>query len=99
MLNFNSILLSSEDPNKLAEFYGKVFNKKPDMDENTYKGFLVGSCFLTIGPHDKIHGKSPDPDRVIFNFESKEVKKEAERVKGLGATVIAEPYKMGEGDY
>jgi len=95
MLNFNSILLSTEDPEKLAAFYEKVFEKKPDMDEEKYKGFLVGSCFLGIGFHDKIHGKNPNPERILFNFETKDVKGEFERIKQIdGATVVAQPYEM-----
>ncbi len=95
MLNFNSILLSSENPKNLSEFYGKVFAKKPDMDENSYTGFLVESCFLTIGPHDKVKGKSSKPERIIFNFETKDVKGEFARIKAIGAKVITEPYQMG----
>lgn len=98
MLNFNSILLSSEDPKKLVEFYKKVFEKKPEMEEEEYSGFLVGSCFLTIGPHDKVNGKNENPERILFNFETNDVKGEFDRVKGTGAQVIAEPYKMG-GNY
>ncbi len=94
-LNFNSILLSSEDPKKLTSFYGKVVEKKPDMDDGGYTGFLIGHCFLTIGPHDKVHGKSSNPERVLFNFETKDVNKEFKRIKDLGARVITEPYKMG----
>lgn len=95
MLNFNSILLSSEDPKKLVDFYKKVFGKDPDMDENGYTGFLVGTCFMTIGPHDKVKGKNNNPERVIFNFETKDVKGEFERVEKLGAKVITAPYQMG----
>lgn len=94
MLNFNSILLSSENPKKLTDFYKKVFEKKPDMDEDKYSGFLVGSCFFSIGPHDKVHGKNSNPERVLFNFETKDVKKEFERIKGLGGKVVAKPYQM-----
>lgn len=94
MLNFNSILLSSENPKQLAEFYGKVFDKKPDMDEEGYTGFMVGSCFLTIAAHDKVHGKNLNPERFIFNLESKDVKGEFERIKKLGAKVVVEPYQM-----
>ena len=94
MLNFNSILLSTDDVKKLAEFYGRVFEKKPDMDEEMYKGFLVGSCFLSIGFHDKIHGRAKDADRILFNFETDDVKGEFERIKKIGAEVIAEPYQM-----
>ncbi|MFI5265302.1 MAG: VOC family protein [Candidatus Levyibacteriota bacterium] len=95
MLNFNSILLSSEDPKKLSTFYKKVFEKGPDMDDNGYIGFLVGSCFMTIGPHDKVKGKSKSPERILFNFETKEVKKEFVRIQKLGAKVITKPYQMG----
>lgn len=94
MLNFNSILLSTENLEKLSEFYKKVFQKSPEMEDENYVGFLVGSCFFSIGSHDKIHGKNPNPDRILFNFETKEVKEEFERIKGLGATVIKEPYTM-----
>lgn len=95
MLNFNSILLSSENPKDMVEFYKKVLDKGPDMDEHGYTGFMVGSCFLTIGPHDKVHGKNNNPERCIFNFESADVKGEFERIKATGAEVIAEPYQMG----
>lgn len=97
-LNFNSILLSSEDHKRLADFYSKVFDKKPEMEDETYTGFLVGSCFLSIGDHDKVKGKSPNPERILFNFETDDVRGEFERIKKIdGAEVIAEPYEPGEG--
>lgn len=96
MLNFNSILLFSEDPKKLGEFYKKVFEKDPDWDDQGYVGFKAGSCFLTIGPHDKVKGMNTQPDRVLLNFETSDVKSDFERVKGLGAKVIAEPYNPME---
>ncbi len=98
MLNFNSILVGSDNPKKLSDFYEKVFEKKPDMAEDEYRGFLAGTTFLSIGLHDKIKGKNPQPERVLLNFETKEVKKEFARIQKLGAKVIAEPYQMGEGD-
>ncbi len=92
MLNFNSVMLGSEDPKKLVEFYTKVLGD-PKMDENNYTGWLVGSGFLSVGPHDKVKGKSKEPERIIIFFETKEVKEEFGRIKELGAKVIAEPYK------
>ncbi len=96
MLNFNSILLFSEDPKQLAAFYKKVFQKEPDMAEEGYAGFMVGSCFFTIGPHDKVKGKNAHPERVMLNFETKDVQKEFERIKELGTHVVQEPYHPGE---
>ena len=94
MLNFNSILLSTDNLEKLVDFYKKVFQKEPDMSEENYAGFMVGSAFLTIGFHDKIKGANPNPDRFLFNFETNDVKGEFERIKSLGAAVIKEPYTM-----
>lgn len=98
MLNFNSILLFSENPKKLSDFYGKVLDKKPDMEDGGYVGFSAGGCFLNIGPHDKVKGKSSNPERVMFNFETDDVKGEFARIEKLGAKVIAKPYQMGEWD-
>lgn len=94
MLNLNSILIGSENPQALAEFYKKVLQKDPDMDDGGYTGFLVGSTFLSFGPHDKVRGANSNPERIILNFETDDVKGEFERIKGLGATVVAEPYEM-----
>jgi predicted enzyme related to lactoylglutathione lyase len=96
MLDLKSILVFSEDPKKLSGFYKKVFQKAPDWEMEGYYGFNAGNTFLTFGPHDKVSGKNPNPDRMMYNFETRDVKGEFERIKGLGAQVVAEPYQMGE---
>jgi predicted enzyme related to lactoylglutathione lyase len=50
--------------------------------------------FFGVGEHSEMSGKAKDPGRVMFNLETKEVKAEFERIKGVGATVIKEPYEM-----
>lgn len=67
------------------------------MDMEGYFGFMAGAAFLTIGPHDKVHGKNKTPERMMINLETKDVKGEFERIQKLGATVVAKPYQMGEG--
>jgi predicted enzyme related to lactoylglutathione lyase len=96
MLNLNSIMLGTENSKALAAFYEKVFQKKPDMVEGDWYGFAVGGCFLSIGFHDKVKSTSQNPERIILNFETVDVETEFERIKALGATVIAAPYKMGD---
>jgi predicted enzyme related to lactoylglutathione lyase len=98
MLNLNSIMIGSANPKALAEFYEKVLDKKVDMQEGDWYGFSAGSCYLSIGFHDKVKGKSENPERIILNFETKEIKEEFQRIKALGATVIAELYGMDEGE-
>ncbi len=91
-LNFASILLFSENSKELGDFYKKVFDKDPEWSDGGYYGFLVGNGFFTVGPHDKVHGKNSDPNRILLNFETEEVEEEFKRIKDLGATVVAEPY-------
>jgi predicted enzyme related to lactoylglutathione lyase len=87
-------MLFSENPKMLSEFYAKVFGKEPDMDDGEYSGIMAGGIFLGFGPHDKVKGKSKVPERIMINFETEDVKEEFERIKELGAKVIAEPYQM-----
>ena len=96
MLNFGSVLIFSEDPKRLADFYKRILHKDPDWAESGYYGFKIGNGVMTFGPHDQVHGKNANPERVLFNFETKDVKGEFERIRKLGAAVVAEPYSPGE---
>jgi predicted enzyme related to lactoylglutathione lyase len=90
-MDFNSILIGSEDPQRLVDYYSKLFGE-PTMAEGGYTGWQLGSGFFTVGPHSEVHGKNPQPGRLIWNIESADVKADFERFKAAGATVIAEPY-------
>ena len=96
MLNLNSLLLFSEAPKKLVDFYRQVLAREPKWQEEEFSGFEVGACALVIGPHSEVHGRNKNPERTMFNFETNDVKGEFERMKGQGAKVIAEPYHMGD---
>lgn len=96
MLNLNSIMIGTAQTQILADFYKEVFQKEPDMAEDGWYGWSVGSTYLTIGSHSEVSNHSQDPKRIIFNFEANEVKEEFDRIKGIkGAVVIKEPYEMG----
>jgi predicted enzyme related to lactoylglutathione lyase len=98
MLNLNSMMVGSMQPKVLAEFYEKVFGKKPDMSEGEWSGWMVGSCFFGVGHHSKAEGKAKEPGRVMFNLETADVKGEFDRIKGIaGVEVVKEPYEMGPG--
>lgn len=97
MLNLNSIMIGTMQPKILGEFYEKVFDKKPDMEEGGWYGWQVGKTFLTVGEHSEMKGKNKNPARIMFVFETNDVKKEFNRIKEAGATVIKEPYEMGGG--
>lgn len=90
-MNFNSILIGSEDPARLAEFYTKLFGT-PAWDDNGFVGWMIGSGSITVGPHDQVKGPNAAPGRLMWNIESADVKGDFERFKTAGAKVIAEPY-------
>jgi len=94
-VNFNSILIGSEDPQRLVDYYSRLFGK-PTMEDGGYAGWQIGTGWITIGPHDEIHGKNPQPGRLLWNIESADVPGEFDRLKAAGATVVREPYVMGE---
>jgi predicted enzyme related to lactoylglutathione lyase len=96
-VNFNSILIGSEDPQRLADYYTKLFGA-PTWNDGGYVGWLIGSGAVTIGPHDEVKGKNAHPGRVIWNIESADVKGDFERFKAAGAIVIREPYGFEEMD-
>lgn len=92
-MNFNSILIGSEDPKRLVDYYTKLFGE-PTMSGGTYTGWLLGSGFVTVGPHSEVHGKNVAPGRLIWNIETSDVRGESERLTAAGAIVVREPYEF-----
>lgn len=97
MLNLTSVMIGTKQLKVLSAFYEKVIGKPADMadDENGFYGWQVGSAFMGVLEHSEMGGNTKDPGRVIFNFETPQVKEEFERIKAIGAVVIKEPYEMG----
>jgi predicted enzyme related to lactoylglutathione lyase len=92
-MDFNSILIGSEDPQRLVEYYTKVFGT-PGFSDGGYTGWQLGSGFITVGPHSEVKGRNAAPGRLIWNIESKDVAGDFERMKAAGAIVIADPYSF-----
>ena len=94
-MNFNNILIGSEDPQRLADYYSKLFGK-PSMEDSGYFGWQIGSGFISVGPHSEVHGKNQQPGRLLVNIESTDVQADFDRFKAAGAIVIREPYTFEE---
>jgi predicted enzyme related to lactoylglutathione lyase len=92
-MDFNSILIGSEDPQRLVDYYTRVLGK-PTFSGGAYTVWQLGSGFVTVGPHSEVKGKNVAPGRIIWNLESKDVAGDFDRMKAAGAIVIAEPYSM-----
>jgi len=42
-------------------------------------------------------GSTKDPRRIMLHFETAQIEDEFERIKALGAAIIAAPYQIGVG--
>ena len=94
-MNFNSILIGSEDPARLVDYYTKLFGE-PAMSDGGYTGWQLGTGWVTVGPHDQVKGKNTTPGRILWNIETDDVQGEFDKFKAAGAIVVAEPYGFGE---
>ena len=63
-MNFNSVLIGSADAPALAAYYTKLLGE-PGFHEGDYTGWMIGSGFITVGPHSEVTGKSTQPGRII----------------------------------
>jgi len=91
-MNLNSVLIGSEDPQRLVDYYTKLFGE-PGWNEGGYTGWQIGSGAITVGLHDHVKGKNPQPGRMIWNIESSDVKGDFDRFTAAGATVVQELYQ------
>ena len=91
-MNLNSILIGSEHPKELSDYYTKLFGE-PGWNEGGYTGWQIGNGGITVGPHDQVKGKNDQPGRVIWNIESPDVKGDFGKLVASGATVVQEPYR------
>ncbi len=94
-MNLNSILIGSEDPKRLTEYYTSLFGQ-PAWEGDNFNSWQIGSGWVTVGPHDQVKGKNAQPGRVIWSIETADVKGEFDRLQAAGATVVREPYQPGE---
>lgn len=90
-MDINSILIGSDEPTRLADYYRRLFGD-PVFEDGGYTSWVIGSGSVTVGAHSEVHGKNTHPGRLIWNIESPDVKGDFERLKAAGAIVIREPY-------
>ena len=71
-MNLNTVLIGSEDPKRLTDYYTKLFGKSA-MEDGGYAGWQIGDGWITVGPHDQVKGRNAQPGRLILNIESAEI--------------------------
>ncbi|MEA2677571.1 MAG: hypothetical protein QOJ81_1712 [Chloroflexota bacterium] len=92
-MNFNSILIGTDNPQRLFDYYTKLFGE-PAYKDDSYHSWQLGSGNISVGAHSEVHGKSAAPGRIIWNLETADVEGDFDRLKAAGAIVIKEPYSF-----
>jgi predicted enzyme related to lactoylglutathione lyase len=94
---FRGVMIGSDDPHSLAAFYTSVLGE-PGFHDGTWYGWGKEST-LMLGEHSEVHGKNATPQRIMFSIEVPDVNEAFATLVGLGAKVVAEPYKPDEQDF
>ena len=71
-MDFNSILIGSDDPETLVEYYTKLLGE-PVFSGGGYTSWQIGSGNMTVGLHSEVKGKNTSPGRIIWNIETADV--------------------------
>jgi predicted enzyme related to lactoylglutathione lyase len=95
MLNLTTVMIGSENPEALTDFYTQVLGD-PTWKDGGFVGWQTPTGMLFIGAHSEVKGRSSTPGRIILNFETPDVAAEFARIKELGAAVKEEPYQPGD---
>jgi predicted enzyme related to lactoylglutathione lyase len=91
-MKFSGVMIGSEDPDRLGEFYTKVLGE-PGFHDGTWYGWGgTGNAGIMIGAHSDVHGSNAVPQRIMLTLEVDDVKKSFKDITAFGAGVIAEPY-------
>lgn len=96
-----SIILFTQSAKKLAAFYRDTVGLKVEFEaemgekgEEIY-GFKVGKgAGFSIIDHSKVKGKNKQPERIIFNLEVDEIKKETSRLKKAKVKLVQDVYHV-----
>jgi len=96
---FESIIISSQNATKLAEFYREAVGLKQTWDavmgeEQKVYGFSLNGVDLVIMDHSDVKGKSQDPARAMFNLEVDDIEKEFAKLKEAGVKIVAPIYHI-----
>jgi predicted enzyme related to lactoylglutathione lyase len=92
-VDFNNILIGSDQPERLVEYYKKLLGP-PTYADDSYTSWMIGRGFVAVGPHSEVHGKNAQPGRIIWNIETPDVKEVFTRWVAAGAIVVREPYNF-----
>ena len=87
-----SVLIWSEDIQRLAPFYRDVLGLTPEMESDEFVMFQAASgAQLGLGRHSEVKGSAQDPYRVMVNFHVDDCQAEYEQLSKKGVKFTRKP--------
>ena len=93
----NSLLLSSTNHERLADWYVKALEPQRVEQMDHYRILTFGDVMLVIDTRTDIGDRNPEPGRIILNFDVDDARGIVDRMNGLGVEWVA-PLEDREGD-
>ncbi len=94
----DGVLLSSEDSQKLADFYkekvGLNCTMEFEMGDKSENVFVFEDVKLYINQHSEVHGQTKEPERFILNFETDDIEEEVGKLDKAGVKKIKDTYHI-----
>ena len=84
-----SLLLSSTQPERLADWYVAALAPEGDTNEGGYRMLSFGGFQLFVDTRDDVADVTAEPGRVILNFEVPDARAAVARIDELGARWLA----------
>ena len=89
MTALSSVMLGTQDADRLHAWYTTVLPPDSDVRMGDYRVLGYGGIHLFIDPRDDVRPTSPDPARTILNLEVDDARAVATRVDQLGGAWVA----------
>ncbi|MDM8538112.1 SAM-dependent methyltransferase [Desulfobacterales bacterium HSG17] len=97
LLDLRSVIYDVDDLQKAKEWYAKVLNTKPEVDQSSFVSFKIGEDWLGLNLVDDSSHK--DDSRSVAYWTVPNVNEEHERLLGLGALAKGGIQNIGQGFY
>jgi len=99
--NLESLTLFTQNAKKLAGFYRDKVGLKikfeavmGENDEEMYEMSVGKKSGFYIVDHSKVKGKNKQPERILFNLEVDNIKKEVTRLKKAKVKLVTNTYHI-----
>ena len=87
-MNVNQIIINinSDQPAALMAFYRDVVGLPPHPDSNRESTLIAGGAELVFDSHSEVHGRTPQPQRILLNLFVDDLAAEQARIEAQGVT-------------